>query len=69
MRPMARKMGSSDGIESIGAPGLLPLDGEEIASMRSKIPFKVAGSIFSPAVSSSLSNASMVSDTVESELS
>jgi hypothetical protein len=51
---MARKMGSSDGIERIGALFEPALAGEEIARIRSKIRLKASEPMLSPAVSSSI---------------
>jgi hypothetical protein len=66
---MARKMGSSDGIESIGALFGPALAGEEIARIRSKIRLRASEPMLSPAVSSSISSVSIVSSTSWSVLS
>ena len=69
MRPMAKNIGSSEGIESIGDPREPGLAGEEIARIRSKIWLRASGAILSPAVSSSINSVSMVSSTLRSVLS
>jgi hypothetical protein len=66
---MARKIGSSAGIESIGVLFEPALAGEEIARIRSKIRLNASEPMLSPAVSSSISNVSMVSSTSWSLLS